>query len=170
MNKKAFTIVELAVVLLVIGILSGLLLRNLGGFTASARDQRRISDLRNVSAYIATYYVRRGQYPPTTTWSGLESELIRAGALGPGMKLPRDPLSPNQDYEYSYCTSTNPTNVGRITNYILMAVLEVTRDQAPQIFQGTATSGDLTRASLSCGPINTKCSDAPTSSNYCILF
>jgi prepilin-type N-terminal cleavage/methylation domain-containing protein len=170
MNKKAFTLVELAVVLLVIGILAGLLLRNLGGFTASARDQRRIGDLRNVSTYIATYYARQGQYPPTTTWSGLESELRRAGVLGPGISLPRDPLSPNQDYEYSFCTSTNPTNVGRMTNYILRAVLETTRSQAPQIFQGTATSGDLTSNSLSCGPVNTRCSGAPTSSDYCILF
>jgi prepilin-type N-terminal cleavage/methylation domain-containing protein len=167
MNKKAFTLVELSVVLLVIGILSGILLRNLGGFTAAARDERRISDLRNVSTYIATYYARQGQYPPTTTWSGLESELKKAGALGPGISLPRDPLSPNQDYEYSFCTSTN---TGRMTNYILRAVLETTRNQAPQIFQGTATSGDLTSNSLSCGPITIRCSGAPTSSDYCILF
>jgi prepilin-type N-terminal cleavage/methylation domain-containing protein len=168
MNKKAFTLVELAVVLLVIGILAGLLLRNLGGFTASARDQRRIGDLRNVSAYITTYYARQGQYPATTTWSGLESELKKAGVLGPGVNLPRDPLSPNQDYSYSHCTSS-PS--GRVTNYVLRAVLETTRDQAPQIFQGTVSYNDLRNAGLSCpGVSSTQCATSSTSTDYCLLF
>jgi prepilin-type N-terminal cleavage/methylation domain-containing protein len=167
MNKKAFTLVELAVVLLVIGILAGLLLRNLGGFTASARDQRRIGDLRNVSAYITNYYARQGQYPATTTWSGLESELKTAGVLGPGVNLPRDPLSPNQDYSYSYCTSS--TN--RVTNYVLRAVLETTRGQAPQLFQGTVSYNDLTNAGLSCpGVTSAQCATSSTSTDYCLLF
>jgi prepilin-type N-terminal cleavage/methylation domain-containing protein len=167
MNKKAFTLVELAVVLLVIGILAGLLLRNLGGFTASARDQRRIADLRNVSAYITNYYARQGQYPTATTWSGLESELRRAGVLGAGIDLPRDPLSPNQGYSYSYCTSSN----NRISNYVLRAVLETTRGQSPQIFQGTVSYNDLRNAGLSCpGISSTECATSSTSNDYCLLF
>jgi prepilin-type N-terminal cleavage/methylation domain-containing protein len=167
MNKKAFTLVELAVVLLVIGILSGLLLRNLGGFTASARDQRRIGDLRNVSIYITNYYVRQGKYPTATTWSGLETELRNAGVLGYGINLPRDPLSPNQDYSYSYCTSSS----NRITNYVLRAVLETTRGQSPQLFQGTVSYNDLTNAGLSCPGIrNTECATSSNSADYCLLF
>ena len=168
MNKKAFTLVELAVVLLVIGILAGLLLRNLGGFTASARDQRRIGDLRNVSAYITNYYARQGQYPTATTWSDLEAQLKDAGVLGPGVNLPRDPLSPNQDYSYSYCTSS-PT--GRVTNYVLRAVLETQRGQALQLFQGTVSYNDLRNANLSCpGVSSTQCATSSTSTDYCLLF
>ena len=158
MNKKAFTLVELAVVLLVIGILAGLLLRNLGGFTASARDQRRIGDLRNVSAYITSYYSRQGQYPTATNWADLENQLRNAGVLGPGVNLPRDPSSPNRDYEYAYCSTT----AGLVTNYILKAVLESSRDQAPQLYQGTITStpSGLTCTSITCGGNN----------EYCLLF
>jgi prepilin-type N-terminal cleavage/methylation domain-containing protein len=167
MNKKAFTLVELAVVLLVIGILSGLLLRNLGGFTASARDERRIGDLRNVSIYITNYYARQGKYPTATTWSGLESELRNAGVLGYGINLPRDPLSPNQDYSYSYCTSSS----NRITNYVLRAVLETTRSQSPQLFQGTVSYNDLTNAGLYCpGISSTQCATSSSSTDYCLLF
>ncbi len=159
MNKKAFTLVELAVVLLVIGILAGLLLRNLGGFTSSARDQRRIGDLRNVSAYITSYYSRQGQYPTATNWADLENQLRNAGVLGPGVNLPRDPSSPNRDYEYAHCTSAG----GVITNYILRAVLEASRDQAPQLYQGAITNipPELTcNPSITCGGNN----------EYCLLF
>jgi prepilin-type N-terminal cleavage/methylation domain-containing protein len=159
MNKKAFTLVELAVVLLVIGILAGLLLRNLGGFTASARDQRRIGDLRNVSAYITNYYARQGKYPTATTWSDLESELRSAGVLGPGVSLPSDPSSPNQKYEYYPCKSTRTNNY---TNYILRAVLETPFTQAPSLYQGRVTS---TPSELDCG--NPSCSG---DNDYCLLF
>jgi prepilin-type N-terminal cleavage/methylation domain-containing protein len=158
MNKKAFTLVELAVVLLVIGILAGLLLRNLGGFTASARDQRRIGDLRNVSAYITNYYARQGQYPTATTWSDLESQLQNAGVLPPGTSLPKDPLG--QDYNYYPCKRTNYTEY---TNYILKATLETPSSQAPQLYQGRLTDipNDLTcENSPSCGG----------DKDYCLLF
>jgi len=159
MNKKAFTLVELAVVLLVIGILAGLLLRNLGGFTASARDQRRIGDLRNVSAYITNYYARKGEYPTANSWSDLEDQLRSAGVLGPGVSLPKDPSSPNQTYNYYPCKSTASNNY---TNYILRAVLETSVTQAPSLYQGRVTS---IPSELDCG--NPSCSG---DNDYCLLF
>jgi len=159
MKKKAFTLVELAVVLLVIGILAGLLLRNLGGFTASARDQRRIGDLRNVSAYITNYYARTGQYPTATDWSTLETQLKNAGVLGPGVSLPNDPSSPNQKYNYYPCK----TSAGVVVNYILKAVLETPITQAPTLYQGRITgvpTGLTCEGSPSCNGDN----------DYCLLF
>jgi len=168
MNKKAFTLVELAVVLLVIGILAGLLLRNLGGFTSAARDQRRIGDLRNVSSLITTYYVRRGQYPTATTWSNLEQALKDAGVLTPGTRLPNDPTAPTISYKYSYCTSTSS---GRITNYVLKAQLESNRQQAPDLFKDSITYTDISNAGLSCPGITaSECSSTGASSDYCLLF
>jgi prepilin-type N-terminal cleavage/methylation domain-containing protein len=43
MNKKAFTLVEMAIVLVIIGILAGLTISNLAGFGKKGRDQRRAS-------------------------------------------------------------------------------------------------------------------------------
>jgi prepilin-type N-terminal cleavage/methylation domain-containing protein len=159
MNKKAFTLVELAVVLLVIGILAGLLLRNLGGFTASARDQRRIGDLRNVSAYITNYYARQGQYPTANSWSDLEAQLRDVGVLGPGVSLPKDPSSPNRTYNYYPCERSE----GVVVNYILKAVLETPITQAPTLYQGRITEV----------PTGLTCKGDPSCSgdnDYCLLF
>ena len=159
MNKRAFTLVELAVVLLVIGILAGLLLRNLGGFTSIARDQRRIGDLKNVSIYLSNYYTRQGRYPTVTSWSTLEQTLRDAGVLAPGMTLPKDPVG-NKDYDYYYCSSTG----GRISNYILRAQLENSTSQAPQLYEGSITT---TPSGLSCTP-TPQCN--PNNNSVCFLF
>ena len=135
MSKKAFTLIELAVVLLVIGILAGVVLRNIGGFTAGARDSRRIADLRNVSTYLGQYLLKYGKYPTSTTWSDLEATLRDAGVLSAGSPLPRDPLAGRQ-YYYAYCTTSGETAP---THYVIWAYLETTVDKSPQIFKDSAS-------------------------------
>jgi len=134
MSKKAFTLIELAVVLLVIGILAGVVLRNIGGFTASARDSRRIGDLRNVSTYLGQYLLKTGKYPTSTTWDDLEATLHDAGVLSAGSPLPRDPLA-GRKYYYAYCTTSGETAP---THYVIWAYLETTVDKSPQIFKDSA--------------------------------
>ncbi len=166
MSKKAFTLVELAVVLLVIGILAGLLLRNLGGFTSTARDQRRIGDLRNTITYLTAYYTKNGSYPTATDWNTLESQLRAAGVLGAGSSLPRDPsgLTP---YLYAPCTSTPGTNVNtNPTNFIIAARLESTRDQARALYEGTVTT---TPSGWSCPSASTFISNC-NDNYYCLAY
>ena len=73
MSKKAFTLVELLVVVAIIAILASALLVGLGGARQKARDARRIADLRNVQSALEVYYARNNQYPAATDWSGLET-------------------------------------------------------------------------------------------------
>jgi len=129
--KRGFTLIELAIVILVIGILAGLMLRNMGGFTASARDTRRIGDLRNVQTYLAQYFVKMGTYPATSTWAGLETELRRAGVIATGTSFVNDPVR-TKTYGYTYCTSS-PDGA---PHYIIYAELEASNiNTSPELFR-----------------------------------
>lgn len=66
--KKAFTIVELLVVMAVIGILISLAVVGIQAIQKSQRETTRISDLRNFSTTLFEYYQKRGAYPADNTW------------------------------------------------------------------------------------------------------
>ena len=61
--KKAFSLVELIVVVAIIAILSGVLLTTFGGGTASARAARCLSNMKNLASASQTYAMSSGYYP-----------------------------------------------------------------------------------------------------------
>jgi general secretion pathway protein G len=165
MSKKAFTLIELAVVLLVIGILAGVVLRNIGGFTAGARDSRRIADLRNVSVYLTQYYLKTGKYPTASNWSSLGSVLRSAGILSTGTQLVNDPLA-GRTYNYTYCT-TSGANETLPTHYVIWANLEASNiNNAPQLFKDAAT-GTPSDWGWSCAT-TVYCATTAGESNFCL--
>jgi prepilin-type N-terminal cleavage/methylation domain-containing protein len=134
--KKGFTLIEISVVLLVIGILAGIVLRNIGGQSAVARDTRRIGDLRNTANYLATYLGKYGYFPNATNWNALEAALKDAGITD---KLPKDPSG--KAYTYYYCSDTGSvSNQYEINHFILQAILEQSPAQAPRLWDTAVTS------------------------------
>ena len=75
MTRKitGFTIVELLIVIVVIGILTSITLATYANFSAKARDSARMSDLRNVQKLNEIYYIKNGEYPKTATNIGTEA-------------------------------------------------------------------------------------------------
>jgi len=65
--KKAFTIVELLVVMAVIGILITLAVVGIQAVQKSQRETVRQNDLRNISAVLASYYTKFKAYPKAFT-------------------------------------------------------------------------------------------------------
>lgn len=62
-KKNGFTMIELLIVIVILGILSAI---GLGSFTSSqqkARDSRRKSDLKSIGVALETYYNDNGGYP-----------------------------------------------------------------------------------------------------------
>ncbi|MCS7184086.1 MAG: prepilin-type N-terminal cleavage/methylation domain-containing protein [Patescibacteria group bacterium] len=160
---KAFTLVELAVVLLVIGILAGLFLSNIGTFTSGARDTRRLGDLRNVAAYLTQYYLKTGTFIATTAtgpdWNNvLAQELVNKGVLTSRDQLPQDPSGGINSYGYYACRiGSAPTG----STYILTANLEAATSEV-NIYKGSGN------------PVNLTCHGNvpvcfPTSTVYCLI-
>jgi len=66
--KKGFTLVEMLIVVVIIGILSAALLPRLQGAQSAARDSARKSDLSQLGSAILSYYNNRGEYPWPDSW------------------------------------------------------------------------------------------------------
>ena len=61
--KKAFTLVELLVVIGIIGILAGIMLATFGGSTESAASARCLANMKNLATACQTYGMEHGHYP-----------------------------------------------------------------------------------------------------------
>jgi general secretion pathway protein G len=110
-NQKGFTIIELLVVIVIIGILIALTLPNLFSAQARGRDTDRKNDLKNLQAKLETYFNDNDKYPGT-----LPSTDAKISA--DDMKGPR-----NTTYTYTCDDATN------CQSYELSATLENGKDK-----------------------------------------
>jgi len=103
MKSKAFTLVELLVVISIIGTLTAIAIGSTTIAKAKARDTRRIGDMKEIQIGLALYYDVNKNYPTTiATGTPLTSQKYLPS-------VPTDPLT-NLPYEYltiypykSYC-------------------------------------------------------------------
>lgn len=92
-TSKGFTIVELLIVIVVIGILAAITIVSFSGIQARARVASMVSDLDNSSKQLKIDQVTSGNYPTT----------VAAANGGQGLKA-----SSGTTYRYSVNNSTNP--------------------------------------------------------------
>lgn len=132
-TKKGFTLIEMAVVLLIIGILAGIVLRNLGGFGVQARDTRKISDLQLINNYIAQYYTNFGHFPTGSGETNLKNKLsaigLKANVIPSGIVY-----YPCATGGQPFSTSSNPNH------YIIGITLEQSTSSAPKLYEDTINS------------------------------
>jgi type II secretion system protein G len=64
---QGFTIVELLIVIVVIGILAAITVVAYNGIQQRGRDARRLADIKSVDRALQLYYVDNGSYPSTST-------------------------------------------------------------------------------------------------------
>jgi general secretion pathway protein G len=129
--KKGFTLIEMSVVLLIIGILAGIVLRNIGGQSIQARDTKRVADLRILTNYLSQYLVKQGEFPSTpdnSSWPNLNTAFSSPGI---SVNLPQPPAGE----AYVYYPSND--GVGITNHFVLRARLEQIQTQAPRVYEGT---------------------------------
>lgn len=85
MKKSWFTLVEMLIVVVIVGILSAALLPRLNGTIAKTRDTRRQADLRNVATAITLYKNEHGALPILSSWVKINNQdftyFMRVGSL-----------------------------------------------------------------------------------------
>lgn len=117
-KNSGFTIVELLIVIVVIGILAAITIIGYTGLTARANDSQRLSDITALSKALELYYNTEGQYPPgswahsdTASWDTLLSHLAPyASGLTDGDPINNRGLDVAQSaHIYSYFTNTSGT-------------------------------------------------------------
>lgn len=74
-NLHGFTLVELIVVITILVILGTIAFTSLTGYSGSARDSNRVSDVSNISKGLDITYIKTGSYPTpdnffSVTYSG----------------------------------------------------------------------------------------------------
>lgn len=114
-NSKGFTIIELLVVIVIIGILVALALPQLFAAQARGRDTERKNDLKNIKTQLETYFNDEGSYPTGT----LEAERETLNLSEADIEAPRDNNPP-----YEYIPSTDGST------YVLRTELENTDDSS----------------------------------------
>lgn len=91
-KQQGFTIIELLVVIVIIGILVALLLPNLFSAQQRARDTERKNDLKTIQQQAEAYYSDNNFYPDDM------AELVTDGYID---ELPEDPQAPTRTYTYA---------------------------------------------------------------------
>lgn len=118
-KRLGFTLIELLVVIAIIGILAATILVALQSSRKSARDARRVSDIRSIMNALQLYYDNAGEYP-TGDALVLDNNYLCTGGSAPGwvsggcgtdqerlLAGPISPLPPDNPIGASTCDDTN---------------------------------------------------------------
>ncbi len=125
LGSRGFTIVELLIVIVIIGILAALVIVSYNGIQSRARDTERIVKVKAMAKAIEQYYVDNGYYPTIQDGNGIESTCgsqtenwghcdrnkILTDTIAPYLKV--DPVSMSsatQGNYYYYYTSQSTNN------------------------------------------------------------
>ncbi len=86
-KQQGFTIVELLIVIVVIGILAALVITTFTGVQKKARDTERTTDIKAIHGQVEAYFAQNGNYPTlvhmndpawrSTNMKGLDGEALK---------------------------------------------------------------------------------------------
>jgi general secretion pathway protein G len=112
-KQSGFTIVELLIVIVIIGILAGLVITTFVGIQQRARNSERQTDINSISNQLEAYFAKNSGYP---TLANLNDPAWRSGndiKMGDNDKALADPSSPT----VTTLSATTPTATGNAYSY-----------------------------------------------------
>ena len=81
LKQQGFTIVELLIVIVVIGILAALVITTFTGIQQKARNTERTTDIKALHGQLEAYYAQNGYYPDLASVTTTNLKGLDAGAL-----------------------------------------------------------------------------------------
>jgi general secretion pathway protein G len=139
-NNRGFTIVELLIVIVVIGILAALVITTFNGIQQKGRDTERQTDIKALHGQLEAYYAQNGNYPTLTNLNDrADTGFVRTNLKGLDEGAFVDPNNKSTDKDlkatatanfYTYvATPTGCDNTAtQCSGYTLTADLEGTID------------------------------------------
>ncbi|TAH33528.1 prepilin-type N-terminal cleavage/methylation domain-containing protein [Candidatus Saccharibacteria bacterium] len=154
-KQSGFTIVELLIVIVIIGILAGLVITTFVGIQARGRDSERQTDINAIQKQVEAYYAVNGAYPTaaninSSAWRTGNKVQLDAKALANPSNASTQTLSgtaPNSsDDPYGYVAtpsgceastdntgaSVTPASPGACTGYTVSAWMEAKNEAYSQ--------------------------------------
>ncbi|MCA9325108.1 prepilin-type N-terminal cleavage/methylation domain-containing protein [Candidatus Saccharibacteria bacterium] len=131
-RQSGFTIVELLIVIIVIGILATLVIVTFTGIQQKARDNQRQTDVAAVASHVEAFNAQNGYYP---SLADLQSSAFLSASLKgldpdalidpKGTALAGTTSATAYGYETTGCTNTTATSAtNQCTGFTLTATLE----------------------------------------------
>ncbi len=144
MSKKAFTLIELLIVITILGILALMITGNFFTSLKKGRDAKRKEDLEQITRALEMYYEDKRTYPTFNIFASPGYQLCGNGLVASNgscaagektymLKVPSDPIS-GRSYEYL----TNVVTPG--VDFKLFACLENNLQMLPYVSSGYAMS------------------------------
>ncbi len=134
-KEQGFTIVELLIVIVVIGILAALVVTTFSGIQQKARDSERETDIKAVHGQLEAYYAQNGRYPTNANLD--DDAFITANMKGLDLTALADPKGADNNlgaaaaanvYAYvetpSGCDNDTSTATADCSGYTLTATKE----------------------------------------------
>lgn len=134
-SNRGFTIVELLIVIVVIGILAALVIVTYTGIQQRARDTERKTDINAIHGQVEAYYAQTGSYPAladvnTAAWRNLNMKGLDPAALQEPRGTTQALAATVSNTQYGYAvfqtdgTTACTTAAGDCAVYTLTANLE----------------------------------------------
>jgi len=121
-QQNGFTIIEIILVILIIGILAGLVTNAFGGLQDDARDSERKTDMQALASDLEAYFSDFGMYP--TPADLLDTAWVDDNLTGIEQETLVDPKGNRYTYTTTPSDCDNLTDETECASYVLTSDLE----------------------------------------------